>query len=45
MGAGRPHGHARDPVTAFGSCFAADISDWLAARRYDVLTRHEGSGA
>ncbi len=32
-------------ITAFGSCFAANISNWLAARNYDVLTRDEGSSA
>ncbi|WP_167767033.1 GSCFA domain-containing protein [Jannaschia formosa] len=32
-------------ITAFGSCFADNISNWLAARNYDVLTRDEGSNA
>ena len=32
-------------ITAFGSCFAANISNWLAARNYSVLTRDEGSNA
>jgi len=32
-------------VTAFGSCFATYISDWLASRHYNVLTRDEGSNA
>ncbi|MCX7645217.1 MAG: GSCFA domain-containing protein [Rhodobacteraceae bacterium] len=26
-------------VTAFGSCFAANISEWLSARRYRVLNK------
>ena len=32
-------------ITAFGSCFAANISNWLAARNYSVLTRDQGSNA
>jgi hypothetical protein len=32
-------------ITAFGSCFAANISNWLAARKYDVLTRDQESNA
>lgn len=32
-------------ITAFGSCFAANISNWLAARNYNILTRDEGSNA
>ncbi|WP_171126358.1 MULTISPECIES: GSCFA domain-containing protein [unclassified Ruegeria] len=28
-------------ITAFGSCFAANISDWLARRNFRVLTRDE----
>ena len=32
-------------ITAFGSCFAANISNWLAARNYDVLTKDAGSNA
>ena len=32
-------------ITAFGSCFAANISNWLAARNYRILTRDEGSNA
>jgi len=32
-------------VTAFGSCFAAYISDWLASRHYNVLTRDKDSNA
>jgi hypothetical protein len=32
-------------VTAFGSCFAAYISDWLASRHYNVLTRNKESNA
>jgi hypothetical protein len=26
-------------ITAFGSCFAANISNWLSRRRFRVLTR------
>lgn len=32
-------------VTAFGSCFAESISNWLASRSYQVLTKSEGSKA
>ncbi|MCK0168611.1 GSCFA domain-containing protein [Jannaschia sp. S6380] len=32
-------------ITAFGSCFAANISNWLARRNYNILTRDEGSNA
>ncbi len=32
-------------ITAFGSCFAANISNWLAARNYNILTKDEGSNA
>ena len=32
-------------VTAFGSCFASYISDWLASRHYNVLTRNKESNA
>jgi hypothetical protein len=32
-------------ITAFGSCFAANISNWLAARNYNILTKSEGSNA
>lgn len=32
-------------ITAFGSCFAENISKWLAARNYSVLTKDEGSNA
>ncbi len=28
-------------ITAFGSCFAANISDWLARRNFRVLTRDD----
>ena len=28
-------------ITAFGSCFAANISNWLSKRRFRVLTRDE----
>lgn len=30
-------------ITAFGSCFAFNISNWLARRNYRVLTREEES--
>jgi GSCFA family len=29
-------------IAAFGSCFAQNISDWLAQRNYAVLTRKDG---
>lgn len=32
-------------ITAFGSCFAANISNWLASRNYNILTKDEGSNA
>jgi hypothetical protein len=32
-------------ITAFGSCFATNISDWLAKQRFSVLTREPGSRA
>lgn len=32
-------------ITAFGSCFAANISAWLAKRKYNVLNRSETSAA
>ncbi len=32
-------------ITAFGSCFAENISNWLAARNYNILTRDESSRA
>lgn len=32
-------------ITAFGSCFAENISNWLAGRNYNILTRDEGSNA
>lgn len=28
-------------ITAFGSCFAANISNWLSARKFRVLTRND----
>ena len=31
--------HADTQVTAFGSCFAANISEWLSRRRYRVLNK------
>jgi hypothetical protein len=35
---------ARTQVTAFGSCFAANISNWLARRNYTVLNKAEDAG-
>lgn len=32
-------------ITAFGSCFAANISNWLASRNYNILTSDQGSNA
>lgn len=32
-------------VTAFGSCFAAHIRDWLRSRNYNVLTKGGGEDA
>lgn len=32
-------------ITAFGSCFAANISSWLAQRKYNVLNKDEQSTA
>lgn len=32
-------------ICAFGSCFAANISNWLAARQYSVLTKDKESNA
>ncbi|UWQ21779.1 GSCFA domain-containing protein [Jannaschia sp. W003] len=32
-------------ICAFGSCFAANISNWLASRNYSVLTKDQGSNA
>jgi hypothetical protein len=32
-------------ICAFGSCFAANISNWLASRNYSILTKDEGSNA
>lgn len=32
-------------VVAFGSCFAANITNWLARRNYSVLTNKEGEYA
>ena len=31
-------------VTAFGSCFAANISNWLSRRNYNVLNKSEDAG-
>ena len=35
---------ARTQVTAFGSCFAANISNWLSKRSYNVLNKAEDAG-
>lgn len=35
---------ARTQVTAFGSCFAANISNWLSKRNYNVLNKSEDAG-
>ena len=35
---------AKTQVTAFGSCFAANISNWLARRNYNVLNKSEDAG-
>lgn len=35
---------AKSQVTAFGSCFAANISNWLAKRSYNVLNKAEDAG-
>lgn len=32
-------------ICAFGSCFAANISKWLASRNFNVLTNHEVSNS
>ncbi|MGB3407474.1 MAG: GSCFA domain-containing protein [Jannaschia sp.] len=32
-------------ITAFGSCFAANISNWLAGRNYNILTKNQDSNA
>ena len=32
---------ASSQVTAFGSCFAANISNWLAKRSYTVLNKSD----
>ena len=32
-------------IVAFGSCFAANITKWLAKRRFNVLTSKEGAHA
>lgn len=40
----RPFIDARTQVTAFGSCFAANISNWLARRNYRVLNKAEDAG-
>jgi GSCFA family len=29
-------------LVAFGSCFAQNITDWLAQRNFDILTRRDG---
>jgi hypothetical protein len=40
----KPFIHATSQVTAFGSCFAANISNWLAKRSYKVLNKAEDAG-
>lgn len=40
----RPAIDARTQVTAFGSCFAANISNWLARRNYSVLNKAPDAG-
>jgi hypothetical protein len=40
-----PHITPHTRITAFGSCFAANISAWLARRNYQVLNKSEQSGA
>jgi hypothetical protein len=32
-------------LVAFGSCFAQNITDWLAQRNFDILTRRDGPNA
>ncbi len=32
-------------ITAFGSCFAENISNWLSSRNFKVLTKDEGAKA
>ena len=40
----QPEITATSQVTAFGSCFAANISNWLAKRSYNVLNKSEEAG-
>lgn len=40
-----PYVDSNTQITAFGSCFAANISNWLAARNYNILTKDDGSKA
>ena len=40
----KPQITAKSQVTAFGSCFAANISNWLAKRSYKVLNRAKDAG-
>jgi len=35
---------AKTQVTAFGSCFAANISNWLSKRSYNVLNKADDAG-
>ena len=37
----KPFISAKSQVTAFGSCFAANISNWLAKRSYKVLNKSD----
>ncbi|MEM7525068.1 MAG: GSCFA domain-containing protein [Pseudomonadota bacterium] len=39
-----PQIDAGTQVTAFGSCFAANISNWLTKRSYNVLNKAEDAG-
>ena len=40
----RPVITAQTQATAFGSCFAANISNWLAKRSYNVLNKSQDAG-
>jgi hypothetical protein len=41
----RPWIAPQTQVTAFGSCFAGHVSDWLSKRHYRILTRDENRKA
>jgi hypothetical protein len=41
----KPFISANSQVTAFGSCFAANISNWLAKRSYNVLNKSDDSSS